>query len=117
MLRIALLSVIVLSGCATTYKPTPGFVVSEGSSAFTFTLTPEQCLQLRSERRTYRSVEQTSIYVGGAGAVLTGIFLAVVDEKVAPAISSSATLVASGVGVFSGTQVDGLDEEIGMGCR
>lgn len=112
-MRSSIFSVaLLLSGCATTYR-TPAPAVS----AFTFTLSPAQCERLKHERRTYRATEATSSYVAGAGAVLTGIFLGVVDAKAAPAISSGATLVASSVGVFAGAQVDGLDEEIAAGCR
>ena len=110
-----LLAVLALTGCATSYRQKPSDNL--GVSAFSFTLSEGQCQVLKKERRTYRAVEATSTYVAGAGAILTGIALAFTDEKVAPAISAGLTLGASGVGVFSGSQENDLDEELtAAGC-
>lgn len=79
------------------------------------TLSPEQCTQLQKERRTYRATEKTAGYVSGASAVLTGIFLAFMDAKAAPAASAGVTLAASSVSVFAGSQVTDLDDELANG--
>lgn len=110
--RLALV-VMFASGCATTYRPNV-----TGPEPFAFTPTPEQCAQLLKERRTYRATEKTATYVSGATALLSVLFLGLVEEKAAPAASAGATLLASGAGVFAGSQVESLDEEIGLGqCR
>lgn len=102
----------VFSGCATTYRP-----AVTGLSAFTFRLTPEQCLALKAERRHYRATEQASGYVAGASALVTLLFLPLVGEKTAPALTSGVGLLAGGALAWTGAQVDGLDEEINAGCR
>jgi hypothetical protein len=101
------------TGCATSYRPKV-----TGPEPFSFALTPEQCAHLTKEKRTYHATQQTASYVSGAGAALTGVFLGLLDAKVAPAVSAGATLAASGVSVFSGSQVSDLDEEFQQGqCR
>lgn len=111
-MKTLLLSTLLLSGCATTYRG-----AQTGPSAFAFTLSPEQCEQLKRERRTYRATEKTALYVGGAGAVITGVALAFTDKRTAPALSTGAVLLAGGVGMFSGSQVSDLDEELAAaGC-
>lgn len=113
MIRAAL-AILTLSGCATTYRPAPA------PAPFEFTLTLEQCAQLRKERRDYRAVEQTASYVSGAGALVATALLAVPalrDAQAAQGASAGVALVAGGVNVFSGSQVNSLDDEIGMGCR
>jgi hypothetical protein len=112
MNRLALVAVLALSlsACATHYLPT-----NPGPGPFTFTLTPEQCAQLQKERRTYRATEKTAGYVSGASAVLTGIFLAFLEAKAAPAASASVTLAASSVSVFARSQVTDLDDELTSG--
>lgn len=104
--RLALVALFA-SGCATTYRPTV-----TGPDAFAFTPTPEQCAQLLKERRTYRATEKTATYVSGAGALLSVLFLGLVQEKAAPAASAGATLLASGVSVFAGSQVESLESEL-----
>jgi hypothetical protein len=105
-----LLILILLSGCATSYKPKV-----TGPLPFAFTPTPEQCAQLLKERRTYRATEKTATYVSGATALLSMLFLGLVEEKAAPAASAGATLLASGVSVFAGSQVESLEAEIDLG--
>lgn len=101
------------SGCATSYKPKV-----TGPLPFAFTPSPEQCAQLLKEKRTYRATEKTATYVSTATALLSVVFLGVLEEKTAPAASAGATLLASGVSVFSGSQVESLEEEIDLGsCR
>ena len=106
---------LALSGCATSFRPSPAL------SPFTFTLTPEQCAQLRAEKRDYRAVEKTASYVSGAGALVTTALLAIPalrDERVAQGAAAGVGLLAGGVTVFSGTQVDELGKEIeDGGCR
>lgn len=106
---------VVSSGCATSFKPSPTL------SPFEFTLTPEQCDKLRSERRNYRAAEQTASYVSGAGALVATALLVIPtlrDEQAAQGAAAGIALVAGGVGVFSGTQVDDLAKEIeDGGCR
>lgn len=110
---ICLMLLSLSSGCATTYRPKV-----TGLEPFAFTPTPEQCAQLLKERRIYRATEKTATYVSTAGALLSVLFLGLVNEKAAPAASAGATLVASGVSVFAGSQVESLDEEIQLGqCR
>lgn len=101
---------VLFSGCATTYRPKV-----TGPEPFAFTPTPEQCAQMLKERRTYRATEKTATYVGGATALLSVLFLGLVEEKAAPAASAGATLLASGVSVFAGSQVESLEEEIDLG--
>jgi hypothetical protein len=112
LLAICLLMLTLDSGCATTYRPT---LTAPG--ALTLQLTPEQCLALRTERRHYRATEQASGYVAGASALVTLIFLPLVGEKTAPALTSGVGLLAGGALAWAGAQVDGLDEEINEGCR
>lgn len=99
------------SGCATSYTPKV-----TGPLPFAFTPTSEQCAQLLKERRAYRATEQTAAYVAGAGALLSVLFLGLVEEKAAPAASAGATLLASGVGVFAGSQVESLEWQIDLGA-
>lgn len=101
---------LVLSGCATTYKPKV-----TGPLPFAFTPTPEQCATLLKERRTYRATEKTATYVSGATALLSVLFLGLVEEKAVPAASAGATLLASGVSVFADSQVESLEGEIELG--
>jgi hypothetical protein len=116
---IALGFILSLSGCATSFRPkeTP----SPALSPFAFTLTPEQCERLRAERRNYRAVERTSSYVSGAGALVTTTLLAIPalrDEQAVQGAAAGVGLLAGGVMVFSGTQVDDLAKEIeDGGCR
>ncbi len=110
MKRIPIVLLLALSGCATSYKPKV-----TGPLPFAFTPTEEQCAQLLKERRTYRATEKTATYVSTAGALLSVLFLGLVEEKAAPAASAGATLLASGVSVFAGSQVQSLEEEIKLG--
>lgn len=104
------LALLALSGCRTTYQ---GAVT--GPSAFAFQLSPEQCDTLKRERRTYRASGDVSLYVSGAGTLVSALALALTDSKVAPAVSSGVSLAAGGVGVFSESQVSSLDEELAAG--
>lgn len=110
MKRLLLLALFFLAACRTTYQG-----ALTGPSPFALQLTPEQCLQLQSERRSYHAAQRTALYASGAGAVVAGIALAFADEKTAPAIGTGFALAAGGVGVFSETQVSGLDEELAAG--
>lgn len=101
---------VMAQGCATSYKPTV-----TGPGPFSYAPTPEQCARLLKEKRTYRATEKTATYVSGATALLSIIFLGVLEERAAPAASAGATLLASGVSVFAGSQVESLEEEIGLG--
>ena len=107
---VVLMIAVLAQGCATSYKPKV-----TGPLPFAFTPTEEQCAQLLKERRTYRATEKTATYVSTAGALLSVLFLGLVDEKAAPAASAGATLLASGVSVFAGSQVQSLEEEIDLG--
>lgn len=114
MVRPVAASLLLLSGCATSFRPTPAL------SPFEFTLTSEQCDKLRSERRNYRATEQTASYVSGAGALVATTFLlvpALRDAQAAQGAAAGVALVAGGVNVFSGSQVNSLDEEIKGWCR
>jgi hypothetical protein len=98
---------LMASGCATTYRPTnlqPG--------VFSFTLTPEQCLTLSKERRTYRATEKTAGYVAGAGALVSVLALGFVDAKAVPAFASGVSMLAGGTLAFTGPQIQGLDDEL-----
>lgn len=109
-----LATTLLLSGCATSFKPIPAL------SPFEFTLSPAQCDHLRAERRNYRATEQTASYVSEAGALVTMVFFAVPalrDERAAQGASAGVALVAGSVTIFSGSQVNSLDEEIRIGCR
>lgn len=108
---VALLLASMAQGCATSYKPTV-----TGPLPFAFTPSDEQCAQLLKEKRTYRATEKTATYVSGAGALLSVLFLGLVEEKAVPAASAGVTLLASGVGVFAGSQVESLDQEIDLGA-
>lgn len=111
MKRLSLcLAVVSLSACATSYR---GAVT--GPSAFTFQLTTEQCQQLSKERRTYDAAGDVSLFVSGAGALVSALALALTDTKTAPAVSSGVSLLAGGVGAFSESQVGGLDQELAAG--
>lgn len=107
---VALALVVMASGCATTYRPAP-----TGPTAFDFVLTPEQCLALNKERRTYRATEQTAGYVAGAGALVSVIALGFVDADAVPVVASSVGLVAGGTLAFTGSQVESLDAELAAG--
>lgn len=109
-MRGILIAAILASGCATAYRP-----AHAAPGAFSFTLTPEQCLTLKKERRQYRATEQASVYMAGAGAVLTGIALAFTSEKAAPAVATGVTLASGAVGAFTGSQVESLDQELADG--
>lgn len=113
--RLFLLAVCTLAaGCATSYRPrTP--TSPEGFTAFTFKLSPEQCSQLAKERRTYRAVENTSLYVGGAGALVSVLALVLTDSEAAPAVSASVSLAAGASGAFTSSQVSDLDAELADG--
>lgn len=113
MWLVVLMVAVLAQGCATTYRPRV-----TGTEPFVFTPTPEQCAQLLKERRTYRATEKTATYVSTAGALLSMLALGLFDEKAAPAASAGATLAASSVAVFAGSQVESIDEEIQLGqCR
>jgi hypothetical protein len=107
---IVLMVAVMASGCATTYRPT-----TTGPTAFAFVLTPEQCLVLKRERRTYRATEQTAGYLAGAGALVSVIALGFVDAKAVPVVASSVGLLAGGTLAFTGSQVESLDAEIELG--
>lgn len=112
LMAICLLMLSQETGCATTYQPSPA------AAPFTFQLTPEQCLQLKAERRHYRATEQTSGYVAGASALVTLLFLPLVGEKTAPALTSGVGLIAGGALAWTGAQVNDLDQELtDGGCR
>lgn len=120
MRRLIVLSFILsLSGCATSFRPVEA--PSPAVGPFAFTLTPEQCEKLRAEKRDYRAVEKTSSYVSGAGALVTTALIAIPalrDEQAAQGAAAGVGLLAGGVTVFSGTQVDDLAKEIkDGGCR
>lgn len=105
------LALLPLAGCAST-PPVPDNL---GGSAFEFRLSPEACMDLEQQRRTYRATEKTAGYVSGIGAILAGILVVAVDKDTAPAIATGATVVATGVGVFSGSQVTDLDDALAAG--
>jgi hypothetical protein len=107
---VVLMVAVMTQGCATSYKPKV-----TGPLPFAFTPTPEQCAHLLKERRTYRATEKTATYVSTATALLSVLFLGLVEEKAAPAASAGATLLASGASVFAGSQVESLEAEIEMG--
>lgn len=109
-LAVLLLAGTLLQGCATSYRPR-----DTGPTAFSFQLSPEQCAQLKKERRGYRATERTSVYVAGAGALVSALALALSDEKSAPAISTGVSLAAGGVGAFTSSQVSDLDQELADG--
>lgn len=105
---------LCLAACASS-PPIPDVV---GGNAFSFT--PEQCLTLSEQHGTYKATQETATYASGLGAVLTGIFLAVFHGKekaevIAPALSTSVTAVAAGVGVFAGSQAKSLEHMLSVG--
>lgn len=118
-MRTAILSAVLLSGCATSYRE--ALPPAPARTPFTFTLTPEQCERLRGELRNYRAVEKTSIYVSGAGALVSTAFLAIPDlrdEQVVQGLGAGVALAAGGVGAFTESQVSDLEKEIALGgCR
>lgn len=108
--RLALMAVpLLFSSCATTYRP------AGGVGPFDFVLTPEQCLALKKERRTYEATGQAALVGVGAGAVVGGIALAFTDDKKAPAIGSAFTLGAGLAKGFTDSQVSSLDAELAAG--
>lgn len=112
-MRALLPALLCLTACATSYRP-----ANTGPSAFSFALTPEQCLDLKREQRAYRGTTKASLLVAGSGAVVTGIALALSNEKVGPAIGASVGLLASGTGAFAESQVTDLEAELQAGgCR
>jgi hypothetical protein len=96
-------------GCATTYK---GAV---GGTAFASGYTAEQCAQLRKELRTYTATGEGLLYLSGAGAVVTGIALALTSEKAAPAVGAGVSLLATGGARFASSQADSLTEDLALG--
>jgi hypothetical protein len=110
MWLVVLMVAVMAQGCATSYRPKV-----TGPLPFAFTPTEEQCAHLLKERRTYRATEKTATYVSTATALLSVVFLGLVEEKAAPAASAGATLLASGASVFAGSQVESLEEEIELG--
>lgn len=111
LLFVCLVSLAVaLSGCATTYRPKV-----TGPDALSFSLTPEQCDNLKHERRKYHATQEASTYAAGAGLVCTGLALGFTDSKTATAICTGVGGVAEGVSIFTGTQVSDLDAELADG--
>jgi hypothetical protein len=96
-------------GCAATYK---GAV---GGTAFAPGYTPEQCLKLREELRTYTATGEGLLYLSGAGAVVTGIAIALTTEKAAPAVGAGVTLLATGGARFTASQAKSLTQELALG--
>ena len=96
-------------GCATTYQ---GAV---GGTAFQPGYTPEQCAQLRKEFRTYTATGEGLLYLSGAGAVVTGLALALTSEKAAPAVGAGVSLLATGGARYTTSQADSLTEELALG--
>jgi hypothetical protein len=117
MLRTTLIAALLLSGCATSFRPTP----TPALSPFVFTLTPKQCEKLRLERRNYRAVEKTAVYTGAASGLVTTAFLAIPalrDETTIQGLGAGTALLAGGVGAFTHSQAGDLDDEIAAGgCR
>lgn len=114
---VACCALLSLTGCATSFRPTAP-VPSQGLTAFTFQLTPEQCQQLKKERRGYHSTEKASVSVMGAGALVTTLFLAVPalrDEQVVQGASAGVSLLAGSTAAFTNTQVSDLDTELADG--
>jgi len=115
MTRLLLLTAL-LSGCATSYRPT-----DTGPGAFSFTLTPEQCEHLKEEQRNYHAVHQDAGYVSAAGPMVTTLLLAIPalrDEHALQGAAAGVSLVAGGTLVFTDTQLTDLDQEIEEGgCR
>lgn len=108
-----LLILALLSGCATTYRPKV-----TGPEPLVFTLTPEQCERLRKERRDYRATERTATWVSGSGALVTTAFLAIPalrGEHAVQGASAGVALLSGAVAIFTGSQVESLEEEIALG--
>jgi len=102
-----------LTGCATSYRG-----ALTGPSALSLTLTPEQCENLKAERRTYRATESTAVYVGGAGALVSLMLQAVPAFRsvgTAQGVAAGVGLAAGAVGAFIGSQVSSLDDELAVG--
>lgn len=111
---VTCLTALLLSACASA-PPMPRIL---GGDAFAFT--PEQCLALDKEQRSYKATQEAAMLASGMGAVLTGVFLAVFHGKesadvIAPALSTGVTSVAAGVGVFSGSQATSLEHTLAVG--
>lgn len=98
---------LFLSACATTYRPDP--------AVGPFDFTPEQCFTLSDEARDYTAVSETATYVASGSALLTGLLVGFLDSRTAPAMASGATLAASGVAVFAGSQARSLNGELKAG--
>jgi hypothetical protein len=96
-------------GCATTYRG------AMGGTAFAPGYTPEQCLKLREELRTYTATGEGLLYLAGAGAVVTGIALALTSEKAAPAVGAGVSLLATGGARFTASQEKSLTKELALG--
>jgi hypothetical protein len=108
-----LLVLALLSGCATSYKPKV-----TGPLPFVFRLTPEQCDRLRKEKRDYRATERTATWVSGSGALVTTAFLAIPalrGEHAGQGASAGVALLSGAVAIFTGSQVESLEEEIDLG--
>jgi hypothetical protein len=111
--KIVLALTLCLSGCATTYRPKV-----TGPEPLVFTPTPEQCERLRKERRDYRATERTATWVSGSGALVTTAFLAVPalrGEHAVQGASAGVALLSGAVAIFTGSQVESLEEEIDLG--
>lgn len=96
-------------GCATTYRG------ALGGTVFAPGYTVDQCLKLREELRTYTATGEGLLYLSGAGAVVTGIALALTSEKAAPAVGAGVSLLATGGARFTSSQADSLTNELALG--
>jgi hypothetical protein len=110
MRALSILLAVTLTACATSYRPIAG---AEGP--FAFALTPQQCAELKKEQRSYHATQSASVYLGGAGALVSAIALAVGGTKAVPAAGAGVSLLAGGAGAFTGAQVSDLDAELTAG--
>lgn len=108
-MAVVLAALLSAMGCATTYR---GAV---GGTAFAPGYTVEQCAQLRKELRTYTATGEGLLYLSGAGAVVTGIALALTLDKAAPAVGAGVSLLATGGVRFTASQAKSLTEELALG--
>jgi hypothetical protein len=104
---------LMSTGCATSYRPKV-----TGPEPFSFVLTPEQCTQLKQERRTYHGIHEAAGWTVLSGPLLGALFAAIPalrDEHALQGATAGVALAGGIVERFTQTQMDDIDPELSEG--